>query len=96
MSCPFCGTTINPGAIVCTGCQAEYRRGGIGAFFRGVVLFVIGTMPVLLVFDKIEKGHKSPSIHIILMSIMCILMLATLIVPFKWALRKSWYRQSTT
>lgn len=38
MSCPFCGTTINPGAIVCTGCQANYRARG----FDGFPTFMLG------------------------------------------------------
>lgn len=46
--CPFCQTVINAGAVVCTGCQANYRNKGIGAVslafgIFGVMLAGAGT-----------------------------------------------------
>ncbi len=30
-NCPHCQSMVNPGAVVCTGCQAELRRGALGS-----------------------------------------------------------------
>lgn len=38
-TCPHCGSEINPGAVVCTGCQAERRVGPDGDARKGFGIF---------------------------------------------------------
>lgn len=58
--CPFCGTTIRPGAIVCAACGAfkDKRMGCTGCLaLFGAVLFSIGVLIiVVLVPESIDRG----------------------------------------
>ena len=57
--CPFCGTTIRPGAVVCTACGAfkDKRMGCAGCLaLLGAVLFSIGVLFVVALFpESIEQ-----------------------------------------
>ena len=58
--CPFCGTTIRPGAIVCTGCGAfkDRRMGCTGCLaLFGAVLFSIAVLIMAALFlESIDRG----------------------------------------
>ena len=45
--CPFCGTEIKPGAIVCRGCQAEKVQPGPGCFTFFFVLLLSSVLAYL-------------------------------------------------
>jgi hypothetical protein len=55
--CPFCRTTINPGAIVCTGCGAYKSRSGEGNRLEPLLWIAWAIFgPVLVVSVLIGKG----------------------------------------
>ena len=58
--CPFCRTTIRPGAIVCTGCGAfkDRRMGCTGCLaLLSAVLFFIGALFMLALFPaSMDQG----------------------------------------
>jgi hypothetical protein len=87
--CGHCGTRINEGFNVCTGCGARLERN-----YRGIVLSLIFFGPITLVLfsalsEQIDRGNKNIFGLICLIIIICIIELLCLFKSFKlrWVLR---------
>ncbi len=97
MNCPFCGTEAKPGAIVCVGCQAEYRRAGFKTF--AVILFVacIVLMFAAIQIEEYQKTHKISTFLEILYTLGLFGgFVGSVVFAFKKATAKLWYRRSRT
>ena len=53
-NCPFCQTEIKSGAVVCTGCQANYRNAGWT--FGNLAIGFIGAMFALQGIFGVMRG----------------------------------------
>lgn len=83
--CPFCGTEINQGATVCTGCQANYRPRG----YSGFVPFMLGMTSFCLVASGFMMIEKATIFGIVIL----ILGMYVGSLFFKWTSKRLWYRR---
>lgn len=81
-NCPFCQTVINAGAVVCTGCQANYRSKGVGAVSLAFGLFGI----MLIGIGAVTVGLMGKVIPVLIGSGFCYL-------AFRMITKKMWYRR---
>lgn len=81
-NCPFCQTVINAGAVVCTGCQANYRSKGIGA-----VSLALGLFGVLMIgVGAVTVGFMGKAIPVLIGGGFCYM-------AFRMITKKMWYRR---
>ena len=92
--CPFCGTTIRPGAIVCSACGAfkGKRMGCTGCLaLIGAVLFSFGVLAMLVTFAGSQAQDSGGFV------VFVGLLYAGLAALCCWALvrirRQWWYRR---
>lgn len=81
-NCPFCQTVINAGAVVCTGCQANYRSKGIGAVSLAFGLFGI----MLTGVGAVTEGLMGKVIPILIGGGFCYM-------AYRMITNKKWYRR---
>ena len=94
--CPFCGTEIKPGAVVCRGCQAEKVQPGPGCFtffFVAWLSLVLAWLPLsilgsILVFILDTIGINPESTLMWGVSILLMVLWVFLIIPtFRYTFR---------
>jgi len=67
--CPFCGTAINPGAIVCIGCGATAKFNGkawglVKAAVLGFTGFIMSSSFFVFLVDVLRKKESIESLYI--------------------------------
>lgn len=53
--CPLCGTPLNPGALICTGCGAKKKAGSM--FFQEAGVGMLVMLPLIYFFPSIGNEH---------------------------------------
>ena len=79
--CPFCGTEIKPGAVVCRGCQAEKVQPGPGCFTFLFVLWLslfLASLPIGLLTGLLNEDA---------MGLLVLLWLVLIIPTFRYTFR---------
>lgn len=70
--CPFCGTEIKPGAVVCRGCQAEKVQPGPGCFTFLFVLWLslfLASLPTGILRALFDFGDGAMFVLLVLITI---------------------------
>lgn len=81
-NCPFCQTIINAGAVVCTGCQANYRSKGIGAVSLAFGIFGLMTVGA----GTTLEGFLGKAVSFLIGGGFCYL-------AFRMITKKMWFRR---
>jgi asparagine N-glycosylation enzyme membrane subunit Stt3 len=85
MNCGHCGSAVNPGYTVCTGCGAKYR-GSQGKVIFGAILVFLFAVPTLTSLFSIGRPHGI----VLLVAAALPVVLGGLLL--KSGLTKRWYR----